>query len=121
MIVKQTKGVIKMTNREFYSKHYKPYQETHMTEKTCYTRCNIIENRLLAAHGDDTPSEIPCHIIEGIYDSMEAEGLKQNTIFGAYAALYSFFRMAVEHGEAEENPVKLARTINADMRAASSF
>lgn len=116
-IAKQTKGVIKMTNREFYSKYYKPYQKTHMTEKTCYTRCNIIENRLLAAHGEETPKEISYLIIEGIYDQMKSEGLKQNTIFGAYAALYSFFKMAVEHGESEENPVKIARTVTADLKA----
>lgn len=36
-------------------------------------------------------------------------------IFGTYAALYSFFRMAVNHGEAEDNSVKYARTIRADI------
>lgn len=104
-----------MTSNEFFGRIYKPYQEQHMTKSTCYTRCNIIGNRLLDEHGEETPNDISYLVIEGIYDGMEAEGLKQNTVFGAYAALYSFFRMAAEYGEAEDNPVKLARTIRADI------
>ena len=103
-----------MTNNEFYTNHYKPYQENNMTKGTCSTRCNIIENRLLSTHGTETPDNISNSDIERIYATMESEGLRPNTIFGVYAALYSFFRMAVELGAAEENPVKLARTIRAD-------
>ena len=103
-----------MTNNEFYANHYKPYQENNMTKGTSYIRCNIIEKRLLSSHGTETPESISNSVINGIYDSMESEGLRQNTVFGTYAALYSFFRMAVELGAAEENPVKLARTIRAD-------
>ena len=105
-----------MTNNEFFISTYKPYQKQHMTESTCYTRCNILKKRLLAQHGNKTPNDISCLDIEHIYADMEHKGLKQNTIFGTYAALYSFFRMAVTYGEAEENPVKLARTIQAEKR-----
>ena len=68
-----------MTNNEFFGRTYKPYQEQHMTKSTCYTRCNIIGNRLLDEHGEETPNDISYLVIEGIYDGMEAEGLKQNT------------------------------------------
>ena len=103
-----------MTNNEFFESIYKPYQEAHMTKGTCYTRCNIIGNRLLNEHGEEAPGDISYLVIEGIYDGMEAEGLKQNTIFGTYAALLSFFKMTTEYGETEDNPVRLARTISAD-------
>lgn len=103
-----------MTNNEFFETIYKPYQELHMAFSTSYTRCNIIQNRLLEEYGNDTPQSISYLIVEGIYDDMENQGLKQNTLFGTYAALYSFFRMAVEQGESEENPLKYARTISAD-------
>lgn len=104
-----------MTNNEFYKTVYKPYQEQHMTKGTRRTRCQIIENRLLSKHGNKTPDDVSYLDIERIYDAMEREGLKQNTLFGTYAALYSFFRMAVNHGEAEGNSVKYARTIRADI------
>ena len=106
-----------MTNNEFFETIYKPYQEQHMAKSTCYTRCNIIGNRLLDEHGDESPDDISYLVIEGIYDGMEAEGLKQNTVFGAYAALLSFFKMTTEYGETEDNPVRLARTIWADTQS----
>ena len=96
-----------MTNNEFFERIYKPYQEQHMSKSTCYTRCNIIGNRLLDEHGEEEPGDISYLVIEGIYDDMETAGLMQNTIFGTYAALLSFFKMAVEYGEVEDNPVRL--------------
>ena len=108
-----------MTNNEFYETIYKPYQELHMASSTSYSRCNIIRNRLLEEYGEETPSDISYLTIDGIYNDMEAEGLKQNTVFGTYAAFYSFFRMAAEHGVIEDNPVKYARTIKADVAGRS--
>ena len=104
-----------MTNNEFFETIYKPYQEQHMTAGTSYIRCNIIKNRLLEQFGGESPNDISYLMIESIYDNMENQHLKQNTVFGTYAALYSFFRMAVEHDECAENPVKYARTISADI------
>lgn len=104
-----------MTNNEFYATIYKPYQEEHMTVRTSYTRCNIIENRLLEAYGNVTPNDISYLIIDKIYDDLEAQHYAQNTIFGTYAALYSYFRLSVKYRETEKNPVKYARTIRADI------
>lgn len=96
-----------MTNNEFFENIYKPYQEQHMASGTCYTRCNILKNRLLEEYGEETPSDISYLTIDEIYNGMEADGLRQNTIFGTYAAFYSYFRMAAEHGESEDNPVNM--------------
>ena len=105
-----------MTNNEFYKRIYKPYQEAHMSKNTCIARCGIIEKRLLELHGEETLNSVSFRVIEGIYDEMEAESLKQNTIFGTYAALSSYFRMAVDHNEIVNNPVKFARTIRASIQ-----
>ena len=106
-----------MTNNEFFERIYKPYQEQHVSKSTCYTRCNIIGNRLLDEHGEEEPGDISYLVIEGIYDDMETAGLMQNTIFGTYAALLSFFKMATEYGETDENPVRFARTVCADIQS----
>ena len=102
-----------MTNNEFF-KIYRSYQEAHMTRRTCQTRCYIIERYLLEEHGEEKPSDITNMDIDSIYHEMEIRNLAQNTVFGTYAALLSFFKMAVELREAEHNPVSLARAIRVE-------
>ena len=104
-----------MTNSKFFETIYKPYQNQHMTASTSYTRCNIIKNRLLGHYGEASIDDISYLIIDRIYDGMENRGLKQNTVFGTYAALLSFFKMAVERGESEDNPVKYAKRIRPEI------
>ena len=100
-----------MTNNEFFETIYKPYQERHMTAGTCYSRCSIIKNRLLESRGHEKLSDISNMDINSIYEEMELQKYAQNTLFGTYAALLSFFKMAVELGEIDDNPVSLAKTI----------
>ena len=104
-----------MTNNEFYEAIYKPYQENNMATSTCYTRFGIIKKRLLEEYGEDNICDISSHTIEAIYDDMENQQYAQNTIFGTYAALYSYFRLAADSGKILSNPVEFARTISADI------
>lgn len=110
-----------MTNNEFFTTAYAPYQEENMTKGTARVRLNIIENYLLRDHGEDSPADISSSIISSIYDGMEDAGLAQNTIFGTSAALRSFFKMAVEYGEAFGNPVEDARKIRPELGRTTSL
>lgn len=104
-----------MTNRDFFASAYGPYQQANMTAGTARARMNIIEHYLLREHGNEAPADIFSSVINGIYDDMEDAGLARNTIYGTAQALRSFFKMAVEYGEAAENPVDGARTIRQEL------
>ena len=99
-----------MTNNELF-KIYMNYQFEHAAPNTYYGRVNILKNHFMIDYGEFSPPDITASDINQIYDEMEENGYANNTIYGLYAALQSFFKMAAEYGEIITNPVKTARTI----------
>lgn len=87
-----------------------------MAFETYYARTNLIKNHLLKDYGEMNLTDITNITINQIYDSMAINGLSVNTIFGVYAALSSFFGMAVEHGEVKTNPISHANKIRPGKR-----
>ena len=85
---------------------------------TYIPRNGILRNHFLPEHGNEEVGSTTSLIINSIYDAMEAEGLMPNTIFGAYAAMSSYFNFAIALGELTENPVSSARSVRPDCRKA---
>ena len=104
-----------MTIAELYEEYYE-YQKATYTYGTWYPRVNLIKNHALPYIGDKDVDKATSDDIDNIYDKMEDRGLMQNTIFGMQAALMSLFSYAIYTGNASVNPVKKARTIQADLR-----
>lgn len=104
-----------MTNHEFFTGIYEPYQKAFMTPRTSYERSNKIKLYLLQYYGEDSPSNVSSHAINAVYDEMKSRGLANNTIYGTRAALMSFFKMASEYGECCSNPVADARLIRQEI------
>ena len=100
-----------MTNNEFFNTIYVPYQKTNMTPGTASVRISTLQLHFLSEFGEQETSETSSINVNTVYNDMESEGLKQNTIYGHQAALRSFFKLAIECGEATDNPVKYARAI----------
>lgn len=103
-----------MTNNEFFE-IYSAYQHRHMAYGTYYGRTSLLKNNFLPAYGELTPSDVTYLDINRIYDDMENRGLSVNTIFGVYAALLSYFKMAVEYSEVDNNPVSFAKPIRPEI------
>lgn len=104
-----------MTNGAFFE-IYRKYQEENMAFGTSYSRTNLIKNHFLEEYGEKELSDITYITINCVYDSMADSGFSDNTIFGIYAALMSFFKMAAEYGEVESNPVCFAKSVRPEMR-----
>lgn len=92
-----------MTNNEFFE-IFSVYQKNHMAFNTYYTRTNFLKNNFLPEFGEFTPADVTNSDINRIYDNMETRGLASNTIFGAYAAFLSYFKLAGEYGLISCNP-----------------
>lgn len=92
-----------MTNNEFFE-IFSAYQKKHMAFKTYYTRTNYLKNNFLPEYGEVTPADITNSDIDRVYDNMKSRGLASNTIFGAYAAFLSYFKLAGDYGLVSYNP-----------------
>ena len=88
-----------------------------MSRATCRTRQSLLKNFLLSDSGNESPEDMSAPMIESIYDYQVDLGLAQNTIYGTSVALRSYFKLAIEYGEASENPVDGARTIRQERNA----
>lgn len=93
---------------------YIQYQKTHMAPATLASRGSLLKHWALPQLGERNVSDIKPADIEAIYDQMEDDGLKANTLFGAYAAMRSFFRYAQESGYIDQNPAIQTRKYNRD-------
>ena len=99
-----------MTNNAFYE-NFREHNIRHYCFSTHNSKNRFVKNHFLPLYGDKEVGAISYQDINRVYDTMEADGLTQNTIFGGYAALLSYFKLAIGQGEIEENPVKYARSI----------
>ncbi|MBO5569716.1 MAG: phage integrase SAM-like domain-containing protein [Clostridia bacterium] len=92
-----------MTNNEFFE-IFSSYQQEYLSIRTYYARTHYLKNHFLPDFGEVTPSDITNADLQRTYDSMASQGLAANTIFGAYAAFLSYFKLAMEHGLISCNP-----------------
>ena len=99
-----------MTNNEFYEISCE-YNIRNYCRGTYSPRNSHIKSHLLPSVGFKEVCDVTDADINRIYDEMESEGLAQNTLFGAQDAFRSYFKFAVEQGEANNNPVHDARQI----------
>ena len=100
-----------MSVNEFYTTIYQPHLDNNISHKTVRTRTNILNRYLIESYGSSEINDITKSDINNIYDQAEQNGLKRNTIFGIYAALSSFFRLAMKRNLTTSNPVAEARRI----------
>ena len=100
-----------MTNTEFFDSIYKPYQKEHYSSGTYFSRTSLLKNHFLPTYGGLTPADISYLDINHVYDDLEDLGFAENTIFGLYASLLSYFKLAISVGEAGDNPTNYSRPI----------
>lgn len=103
-----------MTVNEYYNIYSKD-QMNSMARNTWYSRLNLLLNHALPSIGDMELKDVRPDHIHAVYNTMESEGLKQNTIFGMYAAFRSFFTSACEDGYVSENVMNSTRPIKPDL------
>lgn len=94
---------------------YSADQREKMAYRTWYPRTNLIKNHALPVIGDMELGNVSGSDIEEIYNAMREKGRKQNTIYGMYAALRSFFTYAVEINAITENPMDSVKPISQDL------
>lgn len=99
-----------MTNNELFE-IFSDYNNRNFCKGTSLPRNSLIKCHFLPLFGNDEVGNATPSTINSVYDEMEAEGLRANTIFGEQSALYSYFRFAIEQGEMNENPVSNARKV----------
>lgn len=100
-----------MTNSQFYYSIYRNDQAGKVSKNTYASRTSLLWHHLLEAYGSRSVQSMTGEDIDAIYDSLESRGFAHNTIYGVYAALSSFYQLAVEKGVIAQNPVRDARTI----------
>lgn len=88
---------------------YAQNQKEHMAHATYASRSSLIRRWTLPRLSEKEIREVSAQDIDSVYDDMEEAGLAQNTLFGAYAALKSFFRFAVDNNYLFANPFDEAR------------
>ena len=86
-----------MTNNEFFE-IFSSYQQEHLSYRTYYGRAYYLKNHFLPDYGAAAPADITSADLNRIYDNMASQGLAANTIFGAYAAFLSYFKLAMDYG-----------------------
>ena len=79
---------------------------------TTMTRCSSIRTSFLPKFGELYPNLITTKNINDLYLDMKENGYAQNTIYGFYCAIRSFFRFIVKHGYGDNNPTLDAMTIS---------
>ena len=103
-----------MTHNDLYEL-FREYNIRNYCKGTYVPRNSQIKCHFLPKHGDEEVGSTGSAVINSVYEEMEEENLKPNTIFGAYAALSRYFEFAVCQGEIAENPVRYARSIRPDV------
>lgn len=102
-----------MTNNEFFE-IYKQHILRHPVPGTTLPRLSLIRCHLLPLLGDEDIGSTSPADINQLYDNMQQSGYAHNTIFGAYAAVHIYFKLAYELGYIATNPAPLARVITPD-------
>lgn len=100
-----------MTNNEFFE-IYKHHVLRHPVPGTTIPRLSLIRCHFLPDFGNNDIESTSPSAINQMYESMEKAGYAQNTIFGAYAAVHIYFKLAHELGYISTNPAPLARVIS---------
>lgn len=100
-----------MTNKSFFETIYVDYQTENYTRRTSSSRNSLIRRHFLPRYGEFEMTATKPEHIENTCASMEEEGMAQNTVFGAYYALLSFFKLAVEKGIISESPGVAAKAV----------
>lgn len=104
-----------MTNKDFFEK-YQEYAHEHMKQYTRYTRTSYIRKHFLPYYGDFRLSATGPICINKACEAMESAGYAQNTVFGLYSALLSFFKLAADTGYIHESPGIAARPVKPDLK-----
>ena len=99
-----------MTNNEFYE-IFRDYNTRNYCYGTHSPRIALIKKHFLSLFGDVAVQAITGSDIDSVYFRMEENNLAHNTIFGAYAAMSSYFNLAIAYDEIVHNPVQDALTI----------
>lgn len=108
-----------MTNNEFY-KLIREYNIRNYCRGTYSPRNSHLKTNLLPLFGLKEVRDTTSSDINLIYAEMESAGLAQNTLFGAQDAFRSYFKFAIEQGEADHNPVYEARQIYPQLQSDKS-
>lgn len=108
------KGVQAMTNNELYElfceHNIRSYCKGTYAPRNSYVKCHF-----LPKNGNKRVCDTTNEDINQVYDEMQAEGFRTNTIYGFSAALSAYFVFAVENGESDYNPVRSAKTIHKEL------
>ena len=105
---------MKIKVKDFYNEFYEAFQVANHKEHTVDTRRGIFKNHILPSIGNMSIANVFPSDINAIYLKMEKNAYKQNTLFGVYSALGSIFKLAMEKNFIKTNPMKKARTIQAE-------
>ena len=103
-----------MNANQFFNNIYTPDQQARMKPGTYFVRLSQIRCHFLPEFGEYELEDIQPVDIDGIYADMEPS-FAQNTIFGTYAALRSFFALAFQLGIIPNDPATLTRIIRPDI------
>lgn len=103
-----------MNANQFFNNIYTPDQQARMKPGTYFVRLSQIRCHFLPEFGEYELEDIQPVDIDGIYADMEPS-FAQNTIFGTYAALRSFFTLAHDLGLISANPADNASSIRPDI------
>ncbi len=99
-----------MTNNDLFEP-FRDHTERNYCKNTYSGRISAIKCHFLPICGEKEVNLTTTADINDVYDSMEAEGYAQNTIYGVSSALMSYFRYAIDNGVAAYSPVRDARKI----------
>ncbi len=92
-----------MTNNEFFES-FNAYQHEHLAFRTYYARTSYLKNHFLPDYGEVTPADVTSTDLDRIYDNMSSRRLASNAIFGMYAVLLSYFKLATKMDLTHQNP-----------------
>jgi site-specific recombinase XerD len=99
-----------MTNNEFFE-IYKKHQMCHISNDSFHTRLKYLRRHFIPVYGAYDIRDISWKHINSIYQIMEEQQYANNTIYGVYSALLSYFKLAIKKGELEYNPVHFAKSV----------
>ena len=94
-----------MTNDQFFE-IYKSYNSNGFSRKTCITKISLLKNHFLPLYGDIELNSITPGDINKVYEELTDANYSPCTVFGTYAALSVYFKLAIDTGNYNNvNPV----------------
>ena len=109
-IIEVTEGEQIMTFNKLFIR-YTQHEVRVSTLGTAYSRCASIKKYFLSKHGTKEPLRVTYRDINAIYEEMRQNNVAQNTIYGLYMALRSFFKYIIKIGATRYNPADDAEHI----------